>query len=81
MVLGQLNLDGFGVGAHGPLGVQRGVSVAEPGLQLGESVLELTQGQQGPLQLVLCNREKMEFSGPGQRPKHGPRIKEWLLNS
>ena len=53
MVLGQLDLDGLGVRVDGPLGVQGGVSVVEPGLQLRQGVLELTQGQQRALQLVL----------------------------
>lgn len=54
MVFGQLNFDGLGVGADGPLRVQGGVGVAQPGLQLRESVLELTESQQRRLQLVLC---------------------------
>ena len=53
VVLGELDLDGLGVRVDGPLGVQGGVSVVEPGLQLRQGVLELTQGQQRALQLVL----------------------------
>lgn len=58
MVFGQLDLDGLGVGVDGPLRVQGGVGVAEPGLQLREGVLELTQGQQSCLQFVLRPRTK-----------------------
>lgn len=53
MVLGQLDFDGLGVGVDWSLGVQGGVRVAKPGLQLRQGMLELTQGQQGSLQLVL----------------------------
>lgn len=53
VVLGQFDFDGLGVGADRPLCVQRGVCVAQPGLQLRQGMLELTQGQQGSLQLVL----------------------------
>lgn len=42
MMLSQLNFDGLGVRADGSLGVQCGVSVTEPRLQLRESMLELT---------------------------------------
>ena len=68
VVLGQLDLDGFGVGANGSLGVQCGVSVAQPGLQLGERVLELPQSQQGPLQLVLNNGEKSDHTNVINQP-------------
>lgn len=44
MVFGQFDLDCFGVRADGSLGVQSGMCVAEPGLQLRESMLKLTQG-------------------------------------
>lgn len=53
MVFRQLDFDGLGVGADGPLRVQSGVGVAQPGLQLRESMLELTESQQRRLQLVL----------------------------
>lgn len=53
MVLSQLDFDGLGVGADWSLCVQSGVCVVQPGLQLREGMLELTQGQQGSFQLVL----------------------------
>lgn len=49
----QLDFDGLGVRADWSLRVQSGVCVVEPGLQLRQGMLELTQGQQGGLQLVL----------------------------
>lgn len=59
MVFSQLDFDGLGVGADWPLGVQGGVCVAKPGLQLRQGMLELTQSQQGSLQLVLWwNKDK-----------------------
>lgn len=53
VVFGQLDLDGLGVRADRSLCVQGGVCVAQPGLQLRQGMLELTQSQQGSLQLVL----------------------------
>lgn len=53
MVFSQLNFDGLGVRADGSLCVQSGVCVGQPGLQLGQGMLELTQSQQGSLQFVL----------------------------
>lgn len=53
MVFGKLDFDGLGVRADRSLCVQRGVSVVQPSLQLRQGMLELTQGQQGSLQLVL----------------------------
>ncbi len=53
MVFSQLDFNGLGVRADWPLCVQRGVCVVQPGLQLRQGMLELTQGQQGSLQLVL----------------------------
>jgi len=58
VVLGQLDFDGLGVGADGSLCVQSGVCVVEPGLHLRQGVLELTQGQQGALKLVLWRRDR-----------------------
>ncbi|KAF3834233.1 hypothetical protein F7725_025437 [Dissostichus mawsoni] len=52
VVFSQLDFNGLGVRADGPLCVQGGVCVVQPGLQLRQSVLELTQGQQGTLDLV-----------------------------
>lgn len=49
----QLDFDGLGVRADWSLRVQSGVCVVEPGLQLRQGMLKLTQGQQGGLQLVL----------------------------
>lgn len=60
MVFSQLDFDGLGVRADGALRVQSGVCVGEPGLQLRQGVLELTQSQQGRLQLVLLE-EKQKF--------------------
>lgn len=53
MVFRQLDFDGLGVRADWSLCVQSGVRVVQPGLQLRQGMLELTQGQQGSLQLVL----------------------------
>lgn len=53
MVFSQLDFDGLGVRADWSLRVQSGVCVVQPGLQLRQGMLELTQGQQGSLQLVL----------------------------
>lgn len=53
MVFSQLDFDGLGVRADWSLCVQSGVCVVQPGLQLRQGMLELTQGQQGSLQLVL----------------------------
>ena len=57
----QLDFNGLGVRADGPLCVQGGVCVVQPGLQLRQSVLELTQGQQGTLELVLLWKEDRSF--------------------
>lgn len=61
MVFSELNFDGLGVRADWPLCVQGGVCVIQPGLQLRQGVLELTQGQQGSFQLVLWWEEDTEF--------------------
>lgn len=53
MVFSQLNFDGLGVRADWSLCVQGGVCVIQPGLQLRQGMLELTQGQQSSFQLVL----------------------------
>ena len=53
MVFSQLDFDGLGVRVDWSLCVQGGVCVIQPGLQLRECMLELTQGQQGSLQFVL----------------------------
>lgn len=62
-MLSQLNFDGLGVRADGSLGVQCGVSMTEPRLQLRESVLELTKSQQRTLQFVLKEtKDKMQLN-------------------
>ena len=57
VVLGELDLDGLGVPPGLPLLPQELVRVGHPGQQLVQRVLELTQGQQPPLQLVLQHIE------------------------
>lgn len=57
----ELNFDGLGVRADWPLCVQGGVCVIQPGLQLRQGMLELTQGQQGSFQLVLRWEEDTGF--------------------
>lgn len=53
VVFSKLDFNSLGVRADWSLCVQSGVCVAQPGLQLGQGMLELTQGQQGSLQFVL----------------------------
>ena len=60
MVFGQLDFDGLGVRADRSLCVQSCVRVVQPGLQLREGMLELTQGQQGSLKLVLWWRRDIQ---------------------
>lgn len=57
----KLNFDGLGVRADWSLSVQGGVCVIQPGLQLRQGMLELSQGQQGSLQLVLWWEEDSWF--------------------
>lgn len=57
----QLDFDGLGVRADWSLCVQGGVCVIQPGLQLRQGMLELTQGQQGSFQLVLWWEEDSGF--------------------
>lgn len=57
----ELNFDGLGVRADWSLCVQGGVCVIQPGLQLRQGMLELTQGQQGSFQLVLWWEEDSGF--------------------
>lgn len=58
MVFSQLDLDGLGVRADWSLCVQSSVCVVQPGLQLRQGMLELTQGQQGSLKFVLWWRKQ-----------------------
>lgn len=59
VVFGQLNFNGLGVRADRSLCVQGGVCVAQPGLELRQGMLELTQSQQGSLKLVLwCKTDR-----------------------
>lgn len=58
VVFSQLDFDGLGIRVDWPLCVQSGVCVVQPGLQLRQGMLELTQSQQGSLQLVLRVEER-----------------------
>lgn len=53
MVLGELYLDGFGVSSSLPLLIEQLLSVAHPGQQFIQCVLELAQSQKASLQFVL----------------------------
>lgn len=53
LVLGQLDLTSLQVYAEGPGASQLLSSAGQPGVELVQGVLELTQAQQGTLQLVL----------------------------
>lgn len=53
MVLGKLYLDGFGVSSSFSLFVEQLLSVAHPGQQLIQCMLELAQSQKASLQFVL----------------------------
>lgn len=53
MMLGELDLHGFGVSSCLPLVTEQLLGVAHPGQQLVQCVLELTQSQQASLQFVL----------------------------
>lgn len=61
MVFSKLDFDGLGVRVDRSLCVQSGVCVVQPGLQLRQGMLELTQGQQGSLQLVLWWKKDRGF--------------------
>lgn len=52
-MFGKFNFNGLGVRADWSLCVEGGMCVVEPGLQFRQGMLELTQGQQGSLQLML----------------------------
>lgn len=53
VVLGELDLDGFGVSSSLPLFIEQLISVAHPGQQLVQCVLELAQSQKASFQFVL----------------------------
>ena len=57
LVLGQFNLTGLQVYAVGPGASELLRGVGQPGVELIQGVLELTQPQQGTLQLVLKPEE------------------------
>jgi hypothetical protein len=59
-MLGELDLDGFQVSSDGFLFAQQALGVRQPGQELVQSMLELTQCQQGPLQLVLPGSREEE---------------------
>ena len=61
VVFSKLDFNGLGVRADWSLSVQGGVCVVQPGLQLRQGMLELTQGQQGSLQFVLRWRKDRGF--------------------
>lgn len=70
MVFSELNFDGLGVRADWSLCVQGGVRVIQPGLQLRQGMLELTQGQQGSFQLVLWWEEDSGFKHKNRISRH-----------
>lgn len=53
VMLGELDLDGFGVSSSLPLLVEQLLGVAHPGQKLVQCVLELAQCQKASLQFVL----------------------------
>lgn len=53
VMLGELDLDGFGVSSGLPLVVEQFLGVAHPGQQLVQCVLELAECQKASLQFVL----------------------------
>lgn len=52
-MLGELNLDGFGVSSSLPLLSEELLGAAHPGQQLIQGVLELAQSQKTSLQFML----------------------------
>lgn len=55
MVLCEFNLDDFWVSVDGLLRIEQLLGVGQPGHQLCQRVLELTEGQEGGFELVLSD--------------------------
>lgn len=69
VVLRKFNLNDFWVSIDGLLRIEQLLGVGQPGHQLCQRVLELTQGQEGGFELVLSDgreeKERLSQEGVG----------------